>query len=180
MRDYRKINSNSCQTIESVMDRLRQYDYPVFTEFNGHKIYSDDTLEAAYLRVTGYTKLGLICIDKERRERNIQRKKQHEAEIPRLTKEWNERGREALDEAFYSEWENIVSSQLENLYQGAELGYVLEIVRELNSGLPFQSVKDTLDKQGHSGASFVTVVQIVSRVCNRGTDFKTFIQYQLK
>ena len=72
----------------------------VYGEFNGQKLYSDiDDLDSAFpKKLTGSTKAEF---DAEREKEHLEyeeHKRKHKENIPELTKEWIEKGKEILAE----------------------------------------------------------------------------------
>lgn len=145
--------------------------------FNGHTFYSDTvTLDNAYTEVTGKTKTEYDKEMQERHKKYRQEEKDYKRKIPELTKEWITKGHEILDKKYWKNWDKIVPLRLKDLYRGMELGACLSIIETLNNNSEFYDAKYILDKQNHSGASYNLVVYLVSNFCDRGTEFKNFLE----
>ena len=97
--------------------------------------------------------------------------RKHKENIPKLTKEWIEKGEEILDEKYYERWEKIVPIRLDDLYHGMELGNCLDIVNILNNGGSLDEAKEQIESQGHSAMSFGLVCSMVREFCDRGNEF---------
>lgn len=108
---------------------------------------------------------------KEFRERYEREQKEHEAQIPALTKKWIEEGHKILDEKYWSLWEEIVPIRLGDLYRGMELKCCLDIVKQLNEGCSLSKAKQMIESQNHSGMSFSLVRAMVKAFCDRGKAF---------
>jgi len=165
--------------IESAVKELEIYKQdkkPVFGVFNGVKLYSDiDDLDSAYKKVTGKTKAEFDKAERKRSKKYAKEKRKHEESIPELTKEWIEKGKKLLDEKYYELWIKCVPIRLSDLYQGMELEMCLDIVKELNNGCALDKAKVIIENQGHSGMSFGLVCSMVKSFCDRGEEFKNFV-----
>lgn len=154
-----------------------KYDLPVCANFNGHMLYSDSvTMDSAYLECVGCTKEEFAENQRKLLEEYERHKQEHEAAIPELTKTWIIKGHEVLDKKYWEDWDRIVPIRLSDLYEGMELGHTLEIVEHLNSGGLLKTAKTILVNQGHSGMSASLVVDVVSKFCDRGTEFMNYIR----
>lgn len=180
MKNYREIEFSPGEDIESAIKELTRYKERgelVCGNFNGQVLYSDiDDLDSAYKKITGKTKTEF---DEEVQKSNAkyeEEKRNHEAAIPELTKQWIEKGNAILDEKYREEWAKCVPIRLDDLYQGMELGCCLDIVKELNAGCKLEDAKAIIDKQGHSGMSFGLVCSMVKAFCNRGVEFYQFVR----
>jgi len=165
--------------IESAVKELeahKENNKLVFGVFNGVKLYSDiDDLDSAYKKVTGKTKSEFDELERKRSEEYAEEKRKHEESIPELTKEWIEKGKELLDEKYLELWGKCVPIRLSDLYRGMELEMCLDIVKELNSGCTLDKAKNIIEDQGHSGMSFGLVCSMVKSFCDRGEEFKNFV-----
>ena len=174
---YKKIEFYVGRCIESAIEELKRHDGLVFGTFNGQKLYSDiDDLDSAYKKITGKTKAEFDAIQKTRHDVYEEEQRKHRESIPRLTKEWIDKGKVVLDEEYLELWSQCVPARLDDLYQGMELGACLEIVKELNAGCSLNVAKVIIEKQSHSGMSFGLVCAMVKSFCKRGTDFKRFVR----
>ena len=166
--------------IESAVKELNAYKEKnelVFGVFNGEKLYSDiDDLDSSYVKITGKTKAECDEDERKRNEEYQEQKRKHEEEIPELTKQWIEKGKEILDEKYLELWKKCVPIRLGDLYQGMELGNCLEIVEQLNKGEELEKVKPLIENQGHSGMSFGLVCSMVNSFCDRGTEFTSYVK----
>ena len=177
---YRKIGSYAGMRIEAAVAVLQEYHargHKVFMDFNGVNLYSDTvTLDAAYLAICGKTKAEYEKQQEEWREEQRKKDEEHKAKIPALVEEWKKKGREVLAEKYLDFWDEILPIRLGDLYKGMELGMSLEIVKALNDGCSLNDAESILDNQGHSGTSYWLTVNMIANLCNRGSDFKTFVR----
>ncbi len=177
--NYRKIEFGF-GNIESAVKELNQYKSRgelVCGEFNGQKLYSDiDDIDSAYKKIIGKTKAEF---DGEKQKINHEYREQqrkHKESIPELAKEWIDKGNTILDEKYRENWVKCVPIRLDDLYQGMELKYCLDIVIELNNGCSLNEAKAIIEKQGHSGMSFGLVCSMVKSFCDRGDEFASYVR----
>ena len=132
--------------------------------FNDTMLYSDTvTLDSA----TGKTKEEYEQYDKKQEE--------FRKTISELTDMWIEKGKQILDKDKWDYWAEIVPIRLNDLYQGMELGYCLDIVKILNNNGTLEEAKEEINKQGHSGMSFELVCSMVKEFCERGEEFVKYV-----
>lgn len=167
--------------IESAVNKLKkawQKRELVCGVFNGTMLYSDiDDIDSAYKKITGKTKAECDEAERVRHEEYEESKRKHKETIPRLTKEWIERGNQVLDEKYRELWAKCVPIRLDDLYEGMELDNCLDLVLELNNGCALEDAKVIIDGQGHSGMSFGLVCSMVKSFCDRGSEFVAFVKY---
>ncbi|MBL0323595.1 MAG: hypothetical protein IPP61_00175 [Cytophagaceae bacterium] len=173
-KNYRKIEFGFGD-INSAMKELKSHKDLVCGSFNGQILYSDiDDVDSAYQKITGRTKAEF---DDEREKEHLEyeaEKKRHEEAIPKLTKEWIEKGNEILAEKYHETWAKCVPIRLGDLYRGFELKATLDIVKELNAGCELEAAKKIIEDQGHSGMSFGLVCSMVKSFCDRGLEFASY------
>ena len=176
--NYRKIEFGAGDSIERAMKdlaRFKERGELVYGEFNGQKLYSDiDDIDSAFKKVTGSTKAEFDEAREKEHEEYEAENKRHEQAIPKLTKEWIEKGNAILDEKHHELWAKIVPIRLKDLYKGFELGACLDIIKELNSGCELETAKAIIEEQGHSGMSFGLVCSMVKSFCDRGSEFASY------
>jgi len=179
-KQYVEIQFNAGQSIDSAIRTLKRFYRSgklVFGVFNGQKLYSDiDTIDSAYKKVTGKTKAEF---DKDREKEHLEYEKhktEHIKAIPKLTKQYIEKGSDILDNKYMEKWIKVVPVRLRDLYEGWELDACLEIVKELNNGCELDHAKNIIEKQGHSGMSFGLVCSMVNSFCDRGGEFVSYLK----
>lgn len=172
---HRKIEFYGGDSIETAIKYLKKFKERgelVYGEFNGKKLYSDkDDMDSAYKKITGKTKAEFDAKMKAENDKYKEDQKKHKKAIPELTKKWIEKGNSILDEKYREYWAKIVPIRLDDLYNGMELGATLDIVKELNAGCEFETAKNIIEGQGHSGMSFGLVCSMVKSFCDRGKEF---------
>lgn len=180
MKQYRDMTGIGLgETIDSVIKKMKSAGELASVEFNGVMLYSDiDDVDSAYKKVTGMTKAGLDAETQREREQYLEEEKRHKDSIPRLTKEWVEKGCSILDAKYHDLWRKCVPIRLNDLYRGMELRCCLDIVKELNNECALESAKKMIEMQGHSGMSFGLVCSMVETFCDRGKDFVNYVRKQ--
>jgi len=161
--------------LEDAVNQLldfRERGESVFCTFNGHKLFSANvTMDSAFLEIIGKTKADA---DKEQKEwienykhETEENARRAEAKIP----SWIEMGKTlGIDPALTEDWEKMVKGRAGDLYHGMELDAAIVVMQKLNSGATAKDIKETLDDQGHSGASYGMVRWIVETFASRGKD----------
>lgn len=166
-------------TIEDAVNELLAYKEKgelASGDFNGTRLYSDTvTMDDAYKAITGKTKEQMDEAEEKRMAEYKRKQKEHEANIPQLTKEWSEKGREVLAEDKWAYWDDIVPIRLNDLYQGMELEASLDIIRILNDGGTLEEAKEKIESQNHSGTSFGLVRLMVKEFAERGEEFSSYV-----
>ena len=178
MAEYLKMESWG--DLETVVNKLLNYKNKgilVCTDFNETRLYSDTvTMDNAYLKVTGKTKLEFDKAQQDWRDNYNREEREHKEQIPKLTEEWKIKGREILTEDKWNHWDKIVPIRLADLYHGWELGCCLDIVKMLNNGVSLEEAKQEIQKQGHSGMSWGLVCLMIKEFCERGEEFAEYIK----
>lgn len=146
-----------------------------FGMFNDKEIRSTDTLDEAYVKVSGKTKAEFDDAVKKEREEYERKKKEHEDNIPNLVPEYCEKARGVILEDQYEFWDKIVPVRLGDLYRGMELDATLDlckIMRDESVGYNerIRKAYDTFMGQGHSGMSASLVASMLKTFCPDGED----------
>lgn len=174
---YEEIEFDGGVNIESAIEELKKYTYPVCGLFNGKMLYSDvDDVNSAYVKITGKTKAESDAEQQKWHDEYKRKQKEHEENIPKLTEEWIDKGKLILNEKYIDLWIKCVPIRLSDLYHGMELGACLEIVEQLNAGCELETAREIIEKQGHSGMSFNLVRSMVKSFCDRGNEFADFVK----
>lgn len=146
-----------------------------YADFNGNEIYSTDTIDEAYNKVVGCSKTDF---DKRRQDQIDEWKKQdeeHKAKIPELTKHWIAEGHKYISSEYWKLWAECVPIRLGDLYQGMELDCTIKLVKILNTSDniedTYQSAKEEIESQGHSGMSFGLVKSMIKSFHKNGIIF---------
>lgn len=153
----------------------------VKTDFNGVILYSDTvTMDGAYKAVTGLTKAEYDEMLRKEKEKAEREEKEHKEAIPRLTKEWIEKGHKILKEKYWDYWDKCVPIRLNDLYKGWELGGCLKLVESLQNDGDFEKAKKLFYEQGHSGMSAHLMSGMLIAFCENGKDFVKYMGFKVK
>jgi len=175
-KNYKLIQFEAGERIDSAMEKLKRQDSPASGLFNGKMLYSDESIDSAYKKITGKTKCEFDAQMKAENEQRDKEEREHKSAILELTKEWIKKGNKILDEKYHELWTDIVPIRLRDLYRGMELGASLEIIKQLNNGCTLDTAKKTIEGQGHSGMSFGLVCSMVKDLCDRGNEFVNYVK----
>lgn len=181
-KTYREIEFRAGCDIETAVHKLldcKEKGELACGSFNGHMLYSDKvTVNDAYMDIIGKTKAEW---DKEGEECKqdyvscVRWRKEHEERIPKLTKEWINKGHKILDKKYWDEWDECVQTQLVGIHHGTELGYCLDIIDSLNNNCSLVEAKGIIDSQDHSEKLYSLVKFMVKSFCDRGQKFSIYI-----
>lgn len=146
-----------------------------FGKFNDHEIFSTDTLDEAYVKVTGQTKAEFDKEMQDWQDDYERKKKEHQERIPELTEKYCKEARGVILEDQYEYWDKIVPIRLGDLYEGMELGCTLDLCRIMrDESISYdrrlrKAYKAFMD-QGHSGMSAGLVAHMLRTFCPDGND----------
>ena len=146
-----------------------------FGKFNDREILSTDTLDEAYVKITGKTKEQSDKELQDYRDECERKEKEHKDNIPSLVPLCYERARGVILEEQYDYWDKIVPIRLGDLYHGMELGCTLdlcEIMRDesISYDKRLRKAYKTFMDQGHSGLSASLVASMLKVFCPDGED----------
>lgn len=158
------------------LKRMRElYKEECFADFNGKEIYSTDSVNDAYLRVIGKSKVDFDNDRYKEIEEYKRKEEEHKAKIPELTKHWIDEGHKHISYEYWDKWDKCVPIRLGDLYQGMELDCTIKIVKILNKSEELESVyeeaKTEIESQGHSGMSFGLMCSMLSSFHKNGELF---------
>lgn len=143
--------------------------------FNGKQISSTDTLDEAYIKLTGKTKNEFEDAQNKWHEEYERKEKEHKDNIPNLVPEYCKKARGVILEDQYDYWDKIVPIRLGDLYHGMELDCTLDlckIMRDESIGYDerIRKAYDEFMNQGHSGMSAGLVASMLRIFCPNGHD----------
>jgi hypothetical protein len=98
-------------------------------DFNDSYIKSTDTLDDAYLRITGKTKAQFDEDERKWREEYRKREEEFKAKIPELTDRYRKAARGLILKETYDEWDKIVPIRLGDLITDWSLIMFLNFAR---------------------------------------------------
>lgn len=167
MKKYRKQTGETC-----------------FVHFNSAILYSYDSRNTCYIKVTGKSKKEF---DKYRKEelRRIKRKERlFKDRIPKLIKEYRKKARGIIAQEYLDVWDNAVPIRLNDLYHGWDLKCMLELVQVLNREDPeedrFKACKELLENQEHSGCSYNLVSKSLASIHKDGEKFIEYLKKEVQ
>lgn len=141
--------------------------------FNSKVLYSTDTLDQAYEKVTGLTKSEFDAKQKAKKEEYMRKDEERRASMPEKIEKYKKDARGVILESQYQLWDEIVPIRLDDLYHGMELDATLDIckiMREESVCLEdrVEMAKKAFDNQGHSGMSASLVLGMIKQFCPHG------------
>lgn len=146
-----------------------------YADFNGKEIYSTDTLDEAYSKVTGHAKAEYDKKCQDQIDEWKKQKEEHKAKIPELTKYWIAEGHKYISSEYWKLWDECIPIRLGDLYQGMELDCTIKLIKILNTSDniedTYQSAKAEIESQGHSGMSFGLVKAMIRAFHKNGGIF---------
>lgn len=154
---------------------------PAYCTFNGQKLYSSNSLNTMYKKVTGHSKEEYDNLVKQEQDEYKRRKEEFERNKPKLIEEYKKKARGIIPEDKLELWDKVVPIRLDDIYQGIELGYWLELIEILNDpnlsyDVKMVKGKDIFDKQRHSGMSGNLVMSGLKQFHPLGNDLVEFIK----
>lgn len=178
MKEYKKIEFNcGCSITEAVLELVEYAAKGKFVcgDFNGNTLYSDTvSMDSAYKTINGLTMYESMEKTKKWKENYEEQQLEHKNSIPKLEKEWIEKGHSILSEDKWELWDKCVPVRLNDLYQGMELGNCIEIIEILNKG-SFEDAKLAMENQGHSGMSWGLVKAMIRSFSDKGEKFAEYL-----
>jgi len=163
------------ESLKKIKKEAKNINEICYATFNGVKIYSSDTLDVAYVKITGKTYSEFNKEIEREREEYKKKEEEHKAKIPTLTEEYRTRARGLVKDSELEYWDKVVPVRLGDLYQGMELEETLNacaVMRDME--IPYA---DRLKKAynhfmnaGHSGMSAGLVANMIKIFCPDGED----------
>ena len=131
---------------------------PCYGEFNEKTLYSTDSLDDVYVKVTGKSKVEHDEYIRKIHEEYDRKEAEFKAKIPQLTEDYRKRARGIIPEEHLKYWDEIVPIRLNDLYHGMELDCWLAFIEILNDTSKkelerFEICRSLFTRQGHSGMS---------------------------
>lgn len=146
-----------------------------FCEFNGKELYSTDTIDEAYIKVTGSNKAEAERKRKEWLDEYNRREAEHKSRIPDLTEEYRKKARGLVLDERLEFWDKVVPIRLGDIYHGMELQQTLDICAIMRDDtLTYderlrKAYKCFMDA-GHSGMSAHLTASMIVSFCPDGAD----------
>lgn len=162
-----------------------QENAPCYGEFNEKTLYSTDSLNDVYVKVTGKSKVEHDEYIRKIREEYERKEAEFKAKIPKLTADYRKRARGIIPEEHLKYWDKIVPIRLNDLYHGMELDCWLTFIEILNDTSKevlerFERCRFIFCKQGHSGMSSGLVFMGLKRFHPLGEALVSYIKDSIK
>lgn len=159
-----------------------QKDAPCYGVFNGRTLYSTDSLDDIYIKVTGKTKRLFDEYQRQEIENYEREENEFKARTPLLTEEYRKRARGIIPQEHLEFWDKIVPIRLQDLYHGMELDCWLDLIKVLNDESKSKEIrmKECLNifiNQGHSGMSAGLVCSGLCKFHALGRELTEYIRY---
>lgn len=170
--------------IDYAYEQLKKYKQETgencFCKFNDKELYSSETLDEMYLKVTRKTKTKFDKDLQDEHNEYLRREAEFKAKIPQLIKEYMAKARGIIPDKHLEYWDKIVPIRLNDLYKGLELDCWLKLISELNTDKPkeerFKNCLQMFIDQGHSGMSASLVFSGLCRFHDLGPQLVDYIK----
>lgn len=172
---FKEIETYLSEDLEDVVKVLKFSEskgYHCYAEFNDNIIYSDESEDEAYIKVTGKTKDEFKKFQEESVKKYLNEEKEFQKRKNGVIDEYIKKGHEILDEKYHEEWDRIVPIRVEDLYHGMELDSALKVIEMLKNHASREEIDEALDEYGHSGMSHGLTVAIIRHFSDEGSDFE--------
>lgn len=151
-----------------------------FCEFNGKKIYSNESIDEVYQKLFGESLFERKEQERKELEEYERELQEHKDAIPSLTEQYREKARGVIAEKYLELWDKIVPARLEDLYRGMELDCWLELIAVLNDESKskderFAECKRLHIAQDHSGISHSLVLSGLKQLHDLGAECANYI-----
>lgn len=170
--------------IDYAYEQLKKYKQETgedcFCKFNDKELYSSETLDEMYLKVTRKTKAKFDKDLQDEYNEYLRKEAEFHVKIPQLIIKYRQRARGIIPDKNLEYWDKIVPIRLNDLYKGIELDCLLEIISELNTDKPkeerFKNCLQMFIKQGHSGMSASLMFSGLCRFHDLGAQLVDYIK----
>ena len=179
-KELKELEVELGEDLESVVNKLvelqKKGEMYYYAEFNGIKLYSKNvSLESAYKDVMGKSKQEWLMELEQERERLNKLLSKFEEEDRKKLPEWIEEGKKYIYEEKHSRWENECKSYFEVLHTGFAIENAVTIMKMLDEKKKFKDILEQMLKQGHTGMSKSTTLNIVLKYSKEGPKFYKYV-----
>lgn len=166
--------------ISFLNDNAKKYGYECYGVFNGKEIFSSETEDQIYKKITGNNKDEF----NRKLEEDIAEHKRIEIEfkrkIPFLITEYIRKADGVIPVENIPLWNKIVPIRLNDIYRGMELDCWLDLIKIMNSDETDEKIMvqcETLfNEQGHSGMSASLVLRGLEELHSKGKIVSDYIK----
>lgn len=146
-----------------------------YGEFNGKEIYSTDTVDEAYVKVTGVNKAEHDARMKAWMEKREAERKAHLARVPELIEHYKQAARGVIIDTSLPLWNEILEVRLTDIYRGMELDQTLDCSRvmrdkTLDLEARLRKAYKIFKDAGHSGMSASLTMAMLRQFCPDGNE----------
>lgn len=188
---YMRAGEDLSNVVINLEKLRRQGKLNCYVNFNGKKIYSlDVTMNSAYKEVLGCTRETWLKREKKWKQQSEDLEKQWDKEAEEKLPYWISEGEKYIHPEKKDNWKNTCVVHSKGDYHGLEVEYAITVMKMLNDGIDFETIKENIKNQGHSGRSYALMMDIVLnysnngpyfyRYCNKGNMNKYDIKYVAK
>lgn len=175
-----KIEFYAGESLEQAYQDL-QKNAPCYGVFNDKTLYSTDTIDDIFIKVTGKNKSEFDAHVREEQERIAKEKAEFQSKIPQLIDEYRQRARGIIPKKHLEYWDKIVAIRLKDLYHGIELNCWLELIEVLNQNEKSKEYRlkrclEMFNEQGHSGMSASLVFAGLKKFHPLGVELVEYIE----
>lgn len=128
-----------------------------FVNFNDQILYSYDSWNAIYMKVTHRNRRAFEKMMRDSKRKTKKSLRRYLASLPKWRRELKSKARGVIDDKYLDKWDECVNIRTKDLYRGFELKCVLELIQELNRDIPknerFENCKAIMFCQDHTGGS---------------------------
>ena len=171
---YKEIEFNCGISIKDAMEYLYRISVKENVgycgRFNGHILNSDMSLDDAYMICLGKSYKDWIKSREAEMLKLRTEEEEHKIQIPELTNYWIKEGHKILSKDKWELWDKCVPIRLNDLYEGMELGYCLEIIKKVKEKSISAGI-EIMKSQGHSGMSWGLMKSMIKTFCDCGDEF---------
>ena len=173
---------NIKEALESIKSEATRCGEVCYCKFNDSKIYSTDSLNTAYLKITGKTYTEFMNDQAKAKDDWNRAEEEHKAKIPELSKYYIEKARGLVKDSELGEWDNCVPIRLGDLYHGMELEETLKACATMRDmSIPYnerlKKAYNDFMAAGHSGMSASLVAGMIKKFCPDGEDLADAVMH---
>lgn len=178
-KERRKIELCAGTSIDGAVAELKmkanELKTACYCSFNGVELTSEDSVDDAYIKVTGKTREENDKEFEKFVEEYTRREEEHKARIPELTERYRKEAVGLVKEDKLEEWNKIVPIRLGDIYQGMEVVQTLDICKimrdeETDYDTRLHNAYDLFMESGHSGMSAHLTATMIKEFCPHGED----------
>lgn len=166
-------------TLDGALYKLKKEalkaDEPCFAEFNGSIICSEDSIDDAYMRVTGMSKAEHDAKRKMKIEEDLRKIAEHKKNMPIICEQYRKEARGLIREDTLDIWDSIVEIRVGDIYRGMEMRNTLDCCRAMRDSSKtleqrLRAAYKIFFDAGHSGMSAALTMALLRKFCPDGEE----------